>query len=68
MNNITYLGDYQGDYTATIKIKRAKKEGKHPADNFDAICKALKDIGYEVTSMGFSTPNFMKAIESPSHD
>ena len=63
MSNVVFLEDKAGYWEASVQIRRKKVDGKHPADNMSAIEKALKDVGYEVTSLRFSTPDFMTPIE-----
>lgn len=64
MGTVEFIEDRIGYFTAEVGIRRKKSDHKHPADDFDAIQAALQKIGYEVTGLKFSTPDFMSPIEN----
>lgn len=64
MGTVEFIDDHIGYFTADVGIRRKKSDHKHPADDFDVIADALKRIGYEITGMKFSTPDFMSPIEN----
>lgn len=61
--NIVFIEDHKGFWEASVLIRCQKTKGKHPGDNWDVIESALKQAGYEVTGLKFSTPDFMSPIE-----